>query len=134
MGQTNHAELFRKLLSVSALLPRADVDIQRKYNLSRKQIYLIYLIQQFQEEGLKLSDYANILNISPSTLTRNIEKLEERRIIQRVSETASKTIQLKLLSLGQLYAIEISTCIDNYFLNLSAKNMQAISLLTTIDL
>lgn len=117
--QQKHVKLFKQLLELSALLPRADKDIAKRYKLSRKQIYLIYLVYNDDPAAAStLSTYARWLNISNSTLTRNIEKLEERKILLRMPIEGKRGIGLKLLSHGQLHALEI----DSYM----AANLGAI--------
>ena len=115
---------FVKILKISALLPRADRTITSRYSLSRKQIYLIYLVHTSQDTGINtLKDYADILNISLSTLTRNIEKLERRNILERVREKGKKSQSLRLLSMGQLNALEISGWFENYFKSIDLKRI-----------
>jgi DNA-binding MarR family transcriptional regulator len=124
--QTKNAQTFESLLSVAALLPRADKELIRNYKLSRKQIYLIYLaLHDDESKPKRLSDYARLLNISPSTLTRNIQKLEERKVLERVA--LNPGIGLKLLSRGQLYAIEIENYFDPLF-ELAASKLEELGL------
>ncbi len=107
-------EKFYKALNAASLLPRVSPSIRQKYLISRKQMYLIYLVYHSASLNLsKLSDYASTLNVSPSTLTRNIEKLEQRKILERTPSKTNTT--LRLLSLGQLYAIEIEQYFSEVF-------------------
>lgn len=121
------AKLFIDLLQVSSLLPKADKFLAKQYKLSRKQIYLLYLIHIGHTENIellkdaKLNVYAKLLNISASTLTRNIEKLEARKLLERVKSPGQKQVTIKLLSLGQLYAIDIARTFDTHFETLSAE-------------
>ncbi len=103
---------FLEILKAAALLPRGNRLLTVNYKLSRKQIYLIYLVNHFPE--LKLTEYAELLNVSNSTFTRNVEKLEVRKVLLR-EKSKSNSVTLRLLSLGQLYAIEIDKYFDSYF-------------------
>jgi len=119
------SQIFIKILEIASLLPRADKELQQKYDLSRKQIYLLSLIHFEQvDKPITLSNYANLLNISASTLARNIEKLELRKVILREKLPMQKGYKLKLLSLGQLYALEIDKKLTEHITRLSNVSPQ----------
>lgn len=110
------ALIFKRLLQISALLPKVDGEISKNYNLSRKQMYLVYLVYSDDPgKPYRLADYARYLNISTSTLTRNVEKLEERKVMERTKNPDNRGIGLRLLSMGQLYALEIGNFLQNHF-------------------
>ncbi len=105
------AQKFLQLLELTSLLPKPDRSFTQKYHLSKQQTYLIYLIsiqtQLNDSRDVGMSTFAKLLNISTSTLTRNVEKLEQRKVLERIHKTGEKIVSLRLLSLGQLYALEI---------------------------
>lgn len=121
------ADKFLKILGLYNLTPAPVSPSLRKYGLTRQQLQLIYLVGIANDADAslpgkpinKLSWFANTLGISRSTLTRNVEKLEARKVLMRVaadeagSPKARAKFGLKLLSLGQLYLIEI----ENQFVN-----------------
>lgn len=121
---TSSLRKFTALLEISALLPKAETEFTKRYKLSRKQLYLIYLINHADELHIsRLQHFAQYLNISNSTLTRNLEKLESRKIVQRIRPTEKRNSQteLKLLSVGQLYAIEIERLMEEHFKDIDLK-------------
>jgi DNA-binding MarR family transcriptional regulator len=76
---------------------------------------------------MQLKDYAELLNISTSTLSHNISKLEDMDVIKRVKEDGKKSVNLKLKSKGQLYAIEIREFMDRYFEQISIQQCKELS-------
>lgn len=103
-------------LRLSSLLPRASLELSKRYKLTRKQMYLIYLVLDDDlGEPRMLTDYAMLLNISNSTLTHNIEKLEGRKILRRIRFSNRKATSLQLMSMGQLQAHEIKEYIESHY-------------------
>lgn len=124
INEHKYGQLFKQLLQIAALLPRADKDLAKRYKLTRRQIYLIYLV--FIDDPINpatLSQYAKWLNISNSTLTRNIEKLVARKILIRVSLDGKRGYGLKLLSHGQLYALEIDQYMQKALGSINRKQL-----------
>jgi DNA-binding MarR family transcriptional regulator len=114
------------LLQLAALLPRSPKHLLKRYGISREQMYLIFLVYHDDEDNPRiLSDYARLLNISNSTLTRNIQKLEEKVILRRanLSDKPAKQVYLQLLSKGQLYALEINSTIDEAMREVDAEKL-----------
>jgi DNA-binding MarR family transcriptional regulator len=107
---------FINLLKVAALLPYQLKEIAERYGLSRKQVYLIFLVGvDAQENSWSLKDYADMLAVDKSTLSRNIDKLVSEKIIERVKTPGAREVHLSLLSQGQLYFWDINSYFQGHF-------------------
>lgn len=60
------------------------VESWKKVDLSPSHAYLLMMI--IEEPGLQPGCLANHLQLTPSTITRLIEKLEEKRLVVRTTE------------------------------------------------
>jgi DNA-binding MarR family transcriptional regulator len=76
-------------------------------------LYLVYFQDQLNINYFK--DMAEMLNISASTLSRNIQKLEQKELlfIENVPGTANRILRLK--SKGQLIVIEIKKYLKDFY-------------------
>lgn len=63
---------------------RLATDSWKPVNLSPSHAYLLMMVME--EPGLQPGCIANHLQLTPSTVTRLIEKLEEKKLVVRTSE------------------------------------------------
>ena len=62
-------------------IEKLAIDIWKKVNLSPSHGYLLKLV--VEEPGLQPSNLVEQLQLTPSTITRLIEKLEEKKLVVR---------------------------------------------------
>ncbi len=59
-------------------------EIWKKIDLAPSHAYLLKLV--LEEPGLQAGQIAEQLQLTPSTITRLIEKLEEKKLVTRITE------------------------------------------------
>jgi len=94
MPDNENRILNKNLFFLSSALARklsAEADEAfAKYGLSTSHALILMLVQK--EPGIQPSSLAEKLYLKPSTITRLVQKLERRQLVQRNSEGRSKSI------------------------------------------
>lgn len=76
---------WRALAHVLVALPRAmDADLLRRAQLSLSDYRVLMFLSEAPHRSLRMSELADLVQISFSGLTRLIERLEQRDMVERV--------------------------------------------------
>ncbi|BCJ50081.1 hypothetical protein Asp14428_15560 [Actinoplanes sp. NBRC 14428] len=76
---------WRALARVLVALPRAmDADLLRRAQLSLSDYRVLMFLSEAPDRSLRMSELADLVQISFSGLTRLIERLERRDLVERV--------------------------------------------------
>ena len=70
--------------ALARIIEKLSIDTWKKVNLSPSHAYLLMLV--VEEPGMQPGALAGQLRLTPSTITRLIEKLETRKLVVRTSE------------------------------------------------
>ncbi|MBC7722658.1 MAG: MarR family transcriptional regulator [Pedobacter sp.] len=84
-------------------------------DLSPSHAYLLMMV--LEEPGLQPSCIANHLQLSPSTVTRLIEKLEEKNLVSRTTEGKSTKVYPTKIAKKLLPILQ--KCTDHFYTNYS---------------
>ena len=94
MVKTSESKFNRCLYFTSNALARKVEKLAqetwKKVKLSPSHAYLLMLV--VEEPGIQPSGLADQLQLQPSTVTRLIEKLEEKKLLVRTSEGKTKNV------------------------------------------
>ena len=82
--------LYFTASAFSRKVEKLAVDSWKKSNLSPSHGYLLMLA--IDEPGIQAGKIADQLQLTPSTITRLLEKLEEKKLIIRASEGKSTNV------------------------------------------
>src|SRR5262245_886645 len=75
---------WRALLNTtSGLLATLDRELQSAHGLSLPEYEVLVLLDEAGEGGIRMSELAQRLLLSPSGLTRRIDGLDKRRLVRR---------------------------------------------------
>jgi DNA-binding MarR family transcriptional regulator len=76
---------WRALAHVLVALPRAmDADLLRRAQLSLSDYRVLMFLSEAPRRSLRMSELADLVQISFSGLTRLVERLERRNMVERV--------------------------------------------------
>ena len=84
-------------------------------DLSPSHAYLLMMV--LEEPGLQPSCIANHLQLSPSTVTRLIEKLEEKNLVSRTTE--GKSTKVYPTKTAKKLLPTLQKCTDHFYTNYS---------------
>ena len=76
--------MFEEILHLNTNFTSLVRKIAKKYALTLPQTLILFNISI---SGTSMSELANLLGLDPSTVTRNIEKLEKRNLLYRERST-----------------------------------------------
>jgi DNA-binding MarR family transcriptional regulator len=82
--------LYFTASAFSRKVEKLAVEAWKKSNLSPSHGYLLMLA--IEEPGIQAGKIAEQLQLTPSTITRFIEKLEEKKLVLRASEGKSTNV------------------------------------------
>lgn len=93
---------WRALARVLVALPRAmDADLLRRTQLSLSDYRVLMFLSEAPSRSLRMSELADLVQISFSGLTRLIERLERRDMVQRIkADTDGRGNRAVLTDLG----------------------------------
>lgn len=86
------------------------VESWKKIGLAPSHAYLLKLV--IDEPGMQAGVLAEQLQLTPSTITRLIEKLEEKKLVTRVTE--GKTTNVFPTQKAKEMKIQIKQCIEEF--------------------
>ncbi|MES2773452.1 MAG: MarR family transcriptional regulator [Bacteroidota bacterium] len=86
------------------------IESWKPVGLSPSHGYLLMLVNQ--EPGIQPGAIADNLQLTPSTVTRLIEKLEEKKLVVRITE--GKTTNVYPTPAGKNLVPEMIQCIDRF--------------------
>ncbi|NML20537.1 winged helix-turn-helix transcriptional regulator [Pseudoflavitalea sp. G-6-1-2] len=70
--------------ALARVVEKLSIDVWKKVDLSPSHAYLLMLV--VEEPGMQPGSLAGQLRLTPSTITRLIEKLESRKLVVRTNE------------------------------------------------
>ncbi|MGN6419916.1 MAG: MarR family winged helix-turn-helix transcriptional regulator [Pseudobacter sp.] len=70
--------------ALARIVEKMAIDVWKKVDLSPSHAYVLLLV--IEEPGIQPGVIANQLHLTPSTITRLIEKLESKKLVVRTSE------------------------------------------------
>ncbi|MES2645683.1 MAG: MarR family transcriptional regulator [Bacteroidota bacterium] len=73
------------------------------------------LLMAIEEPGIQPGTLADNLQLSPSTISRLIEKLEEKKLVVRVTE--GKMTNVYATPAGKNLLPKLKNCVDNFYKN-----------------
>ena len=76
--------MFEEILHLNTNFTSIVRFASKKYAITLPQALILFYISQ---QGTSMSDLAQYLGLDPSTVTRNIEKLEKRNLLYRERST-----------------------------------------------
>ncbi len=83
----------------------------KKLDLSPSHAYLLLLV--LEEPGMQAGQIAEQLQLTPSTITRLIEKLEERKLVIRAAE--GKLTNVYPSQKGKDMKPQLKHCVDEFY-------------------
>ncbi len=89
---------------------RLAIESWKPANLSPSHAYLLLMV--LEEPGLQPGCIANHLQLSPSTITRLIEKLEEKKMVVRITE--GKTTNVYPSSEAEALLPLLTDCLNHF--------------------
>lgn len=87
----------------------------KEVNLSPSHAYLLMLA--IEQPGIQPSELVNQLLLTPSTITRLIEKLEEKKLVTRTAE--GKTTSVYPTAKGKHLQPQLNKCLANFYTSYS---------------
>lgn len=87
------------------------VEAWKPVGLSPSHAYLLMMV--IEEPGLQPGTLSNHLQLTPSTISRLIEKLEEKKLVVRVTE--GKVTNVYATPTGKNALPELKTCIASFY-------------------
>lgn len=91
-------------------------DSWKKVGLTPSHAYLLMLA--IEEPGIQPSELVRQLLLSPSTITRLIEKLEEKKLVVRT--TAGKLTNVYPTPKAKAMLPDLKECLNNFYQNYSS--------------
>ena len=83
------------------------------------------LMKLLEHNGLAMQDLAKRMNVAVSTMTRNVDKLEEKGVVQRIQATHdARSFEVQLTENGTMVAEQITSSWNDYF-NKIKQNMSS---------
>jgi len=67
----------------AVLVPKLDAELERDHGLSFNQFEVLTLLALAGKKGLRMSDLASRVILSPSGVTRSVDQLERRGLVSR---------------------------------------------------
>jgi DNA-binding MarR family transcriptional regulator len=92
-------------------IEKLAIEIWKPLDLSPSHAYLLMMV--IEQPGLQPGCIANHLQLTPSTITRLIEKLEEKQLVERITE--GKTTAVFASTQGAALEPLLKQCIDTFF-------------------
>ena len=92
------------------------IEAWKPVNLSPSHAYLLMMV--IEQPGVQPGNIAKELQLTPSTISRLIEKLEERNLLLRVTE--GKITNVYPSSEGKNMLPELKSCLANFYSKYSA--------------
>ena len=91
------------LYTYSRVVPTLDRELVRAQDLSFNQFEVLTWLRRAGERGLRMSDLASQVVLSPSGVTRAVEKLERKGLVERCAFEGDKRGQVaKITSEGRV--------------------------------
>jgi len=77
-------QAWRAFFSTYAVVvPKLDAELDRDHSLNLNQFEVLSLLAQAGRKGLRMSDLASRVILSPSGVTRSVDQLERRGLVSR---------------------------------------------------
>lgn len=92
-------------------IEKLAIESWKKVNLSPSHAYLLMII--IQEPGIQPGSLSNEMNLTPSTITRLIEKLEKRKLAVRITE--GKTTNVYPTPKAKDILPKMKECVDDFY-------------------
>jgi DNA-binding MarR family transcriptional regulator len=93
---------WRGLLEVgSRLLPDLEAELQKTTGLTLSEFDVLYQIWRAPRHRLRMKDLAEALLVTPSGVTRIVDRLSTRGWVERVSKQGRQAVETRLLPAGQ---------------------------------
>lgn len=87
----------------------------KKVDLSPSHAYLLMIV--IQEPGIQPSALSDELQLTPSTITRLIEKLEEKKLVRRTTD--GKVTHVYPTARGNALQPQLKECLNHFYQNYS---------------
>ena len=87
------------------------VEAWKPVDLSPSHAYLLMMV--IEEPGLQPGTIADHLQLTPSTISRLIEKLEEKKLVVRVTE--GKITNVYASPAGKNLLPQLKACVDDFY-------------------
>jgi DNA-binding MarR family transcriptional regulator len=101
---TDDAELraWKAFLVVSRIVQRQlDAELQEEHRLSLPEYEVLLFLQMSPDKGLRMGDLARVAMLSPSGVTRLVERLEAQKLVERCTATGdARAVMAKLTEQG----------------------------------
>ncbi len=108
--------LYFTTSALARKVERLAVESWKSVHLSPSHAYLLMMV--IEEPGMQPGTLANQLQLSPSTITRLIEKLEEKKLVVRTTE--GKITNVYPSPTGKKMLPELQQCSSNFYTNYCA--------------
>jgi DNA-binding MarR family transcriptional regulator len=82
----------------ATLVPKLDQELDRDHGLSFNQFEVLSLVARAGKKGLRMSDLASRVILSPSGVTRAVDQLEHRGLVARCVFEGDKRGQLATIT------------------------------------
>jgi DNA-binding MarR family transcriptional regulator len=93
---------WRGLLEVgSRLLPDLEAELRKTTGLTLSEFDVLYQIWRAPRHRLRMKDLAEALLVTPSGVTRIVDRLSTRGWVERVSKEGRQAVETRLLAAGQ---------------------------------
>ena len=97
--------------ALSRKIERLAAESWKKVDLSPSHAYLLMMV--IDEPGIQPSDLSKELHLTPSTITRLIEKLEQKRLVVRT--TAGKVTNVYPTPKGKELLPALKSCLHEFY-------------------
>ena len=82
----------------ATVVPKLDQELERDHGLSFNQFEVLSLLARARKQGLRMSDLASRVILSPSGVTRAVDQLERRGLVSRCVFEEDKRGQLATIT------------------------------------
>jgi DNA-binding MarR family transcriptional regulator len=118
------------LYAYSRVVPTLDRELVRALDLSFNQFEVLSWLRQAGEGGLRMSDLASQVVLSPSGVTRAVEKLEGKGLVERLVFEGDKRGQLATITaqgrvlLRKARKVHLDGLREHFLNHLSRKDLE----------
>lgn len=93
---------WRGLLAVGArLLPGLESELRQSSGLTLSEFDVLYQIWRSPSRRLRMKDLAEALLVTPSGVTRIVDRLSSRGLVDRASQRGRQAVETRLLPAGR---------------------------------
>jgi DNA-binding MarR family transcriptional regulator len=97
------------LYAYSLVVPTLDRELARAQGLSFNQFEVLDWLRRAGERGLRMSDLASRVVLSPSGVTRAVDQLERKRLVERCVSEGDKRGHLATITAEGLVLLRRAT-------------------------